>query len=59
LPPSGFVDLGISNGHDTIFEMRHRLDVPVIALSGRRTELDVVIALDCGADDYIEKPFSG
>lgn len=31
---------------------------PVLVLSGRREELDKVMALDLGADDYLTKPFS-
>jgi two-component system alkaline phosphatase synthesis response regulator PhoP len=32
--------------------------VPIILLSAKDTELDKVTGLDCGADDYISKPFS-
>jgi DNA-binding response OmpR family regulator len=31
---------------------------PIIVVTGRRDELDVVDALDAGADDYVTKPFS-
>ncbi len=33
-------------------------DVPVILLTARTSEFDVVQGLDAGADDYIKKPFS-
>lgn len=33
-------------------------DVPIIIISGRGEELDRVRGLDCGADDYLTKPFS-
>lgn len=33
-------------------------DVPVIVLSGKVTERDVVRALDIGANDYVTKPYS-
>lgn len=32
-------------------------DVPVMMLTAKDTELDTVRALDCGADDYLAKPF--
>lgn len=33
-------------------------DIPIIMLTAKTTELDKVRALDLGADDYIDKPFS-
>lgn len=33
-------------------------DLPVIILSARRTEMDRILGLELGADDYITKPFS-
>jgi len=35
-----------------------RPSVPIIVVTARRDELDVVDALDSGADDYVTKPFS-
>ena len=32
-------------------------DVPVLVLTARTSETDVVVALDAGADDYVTKPF--
>jgi DNA-binding response OmpR family regulator len=34
------------------------LDVPIIILTARSSEVDKIIGLDSGADDYITKPFS-
>jgi two-component system KDP operon response regulator KdpE len=45
------------SGRDAIIETRRWLDVPVVALSGRHAEADLIAALDLGADDYVEKPF--
>ena len=50
------LDLDLMNGSGAIDEMRRFPDVPIIALSSRRTEAALVAALDLGADDYIEKP---
>lgn len=38
--------------------IRHRSRIPVIVLSARDSEADIVRALETGADDYIKKPFS-
>ena len=36
---------------------RHGLDVPILMLTAKGEESDVVLGLDLGADDYITKPF--
>lgn len=41
-----------------IRESREWSDVPIIALSGKVTERDVIRALDMGANDYVTKPYS-
>lgn len=38
--------------------LRRERDVPVIILTARSSEVDKIIGLDSGADDYITKPFS-
>lgn len=49
---------GIS-GLDLFREMRRiRPDVPVIMLTSRAEEIDRVVGLELGADDYVTKPFS-
>jgi two-component system KDP operon response regulator KdpE len=50
------LDRSDPRGQQGIAEIRRGSDVPVIALSGRRAEADLVAALDLGADDYVEKP---
>jgi DNA-binding response OmpR family regulator len=55
------VDLGLPDGDGALLckELRaHHPDRPIIVVTGRRDELDVVDALDAGADDYVTKPFS-
>ncbi len=45
------------DGLDALRRFRERLQVPIIFLTGRRRELDQVLGLELGADDYITKPF--
>ena len=46
-------------GFDLLREIRSRSDVPVIITTGhRRDEIDRVVGLELGADDYLTKPFS-
>ena len=55
------VDLGLPDGDGIDLCRRLRADsptTPIIVVTGRRDELDVVDALDSGADDYVTKPFS-
>ena len=54
------LDLGLPDrdGVDLCRDFRTRLDTPIIMLTARRDELDRIIGLDAGADDYITKPFS-
>jgi DNA-binding response OmpR family regulator len=47
------------NGYEICSEVRReKLDMPVIMLSARDRETDVVRGLNLGADDYVTKPFS-
>ncbi|HEY6836853.1 MAG TPA: response regulator transcription factor [Gaiellaceae bacterium] len=45
-------------GTDVCRTLRAESDVPIILLSARDSELDRVLGLELGADDYITKPFS-
>lgn len=38
--------------------LRRELDVPIVLLTARSSEVDRIVGLDTGADDYIIKPFS-
>jgi two-component system, OmpR family, KDP operon response regulator KdpE len=44
-------------GHNAIIEIRRRSTLPMIVLSDRYKEADLVAVLDNGADDCVEKPF--
>ena len=45
-------------GTDVCRTLRAEGDVPIILLSAREAELDRVLGLELGADDYVTKPFS-
>ncbi|HEY6730225.1 MAG TPA: response regulator transcription factor [Solirubrobacterales bacterium] len=46
------------DGRDVCRELRRRSDVPIMMLTARGTELDKIVGLELGADDYVVKPFS-
>lgn len=54
------LDVGLPdcNGFDLCREIRRSREVPVIFLTARSEEMDRVIGLEIGADDYVSKPFS-
>ncbi|MDI9469646.1 MAG: response regulator transcription factor [Bacillota bacterium] len=46
------------SGMDVCRDLRRESNVPIIMLSARGEEIDRVLGLELGADDYITKPFS-
>jgi DNA-binding response OmpR family regulator len=54
------LDLSLPDGSgmDLCREIRATSTVPVLILTARRSELDRILGLELGADDYIVKPFS-
>ena len=46
------------NGLEVCREIRREHDVPIIMLTARGEEIDRILGLELGADDYIVKPFS-
>jgi two-component system response regulator RegX3 len=46
------------SGLDVLRKVRAESDVPVIVVSAKDSESDVVTALELGADDYLTKPYS-
>jgi two-component system KDP operon response regulator KdpE len=59
-PQLVILDIGLPDmdGFSVIKELRLWTNVPVIILSVRNSEEDIVKALDLGADDYLTKPFN-
>ncbi|MEJ5201501.1 MAG: response regulator transcription factor [Anaerolineales bacterium] len=45
------------DGLEALKSFRQQCDVPVIFLTARRRELDEILGLEIGADDYVTKPF--
>jgi two-component system catabolic regulation response regulator CreB len=54
------LDVGLPdiNGFELLKEIRRLCSAPVIMLTARNAELDRVLGLELGADDYVVKPFS-
>ncbi len=52
------INLPDGNGFDVCAAIRERSRIPVMMLTARGEEEDLVRALDLGADDYLTKPFS-
>ena len=46
------------SGTEICRTLRSRSDVPIIILTARESEVDRVVGLELGADDYVTKPFS-
>ena len=47
------------DGFEVIQEIRRRkINVPIIVVSGRKEDYDMLYGLDIGADDYVTKPFN-
>ncbi|MFW2335143.1 response regulator transcription factor [Ilumatobacter sp.] len=53
------LDLGLPDmdGYDVCRAIRAESDVPIIVITARGEELDRVLGLELGADDYVVKPF--
>ena len=60
--PPGFVILDVMlpriDGWEICRELRKISDVPILMLTAREEEVDRVLGLSLGADDYVVKPFS-
>lgn len=46
------------NGLDVLKQLRQKSSVPVLMLTARGSELDRILGLELGADDYLPKPFN-
>jgi two-component system KDP operon response regulator KdpE len=59
VPDIVVLDLGLpdGDGKDVIKRVREWSDVPIVVLSARDREIEKIMALDLGADDFVNKPF--
>jgi two-component system catabolic regulation response regulator CreB len=59
-PALVILDVGLpdASGFEVFKRLREASDVPVIFLTARSDEIDRVVGLELGADDYVAKPFS-
>ena len=52
------INLGQSSGFEICKKLRNTTDTPVLFISARTSDDDVLLALNVGGDDYIQKPYS-
>jgi len=52
------VNLGESSGFDLCKHLRKTTSVPILFISARTSDDDMLLALNIGGDDYIKKPYS-
>ena len=52
------INLGNASGFDLCKRLRKDYDIPILFISARSSDDDMVIALNIGGDDYITKPYS-
>lgn len=52
------VNLPYYNGYQICREIRKKSDVPIIIVTSRSTDMDELMALNLGADDFITKPYN-
>ena len=60
VPALVILDVGLpdASGFEVFKRLREFSDVPVVFLTARSDEIDRVVGLELGADDYVAKPFS-
>lgn len=52
------INLGDKSGFDLCKKVREQYDMPILFISARTSDDDVLIALKIGGDDYIKKPYT-
>ena len=52
------INLGENSGFDLCKKVREHYDMPILFVSARTSDDDVLIALNIGGDDYIKKPYT-
>lgn len=59
-PDLAILDVGVpdGNGFDVCRAIRKKSELPIVFLTARAEEIDRILGLELGADDYVSKPFS-
>lgn len=52
------INLGDGSGFNVCKTIRETSDIPIIFISARQSDDDILIALNIGGDDYVKKPYS-
>lgn len=52
------INLGDGSGFDVCKRLREDMQLPILFISARQSDDDVLIALSIGGDDYVKKPYS-
>ena len=52
------VNLGDQSGFELCKKIREESDIPILFISARQSDDDVLIALNIGGDDYVKKPYT-
>ncbi|WP_026835028.1 response regulator transcription factor [Eubacterium xylanophilum] len=52
------INLGDNSGFDVCKRVREDMQIPILFISARQSDDDVLIALSIGGDDYVKKPYS-
>lgn len=52
------INLGDESGFNICRKIRQKSEIPILFISARQSDDDVLIALNIGGDDYIKKPYS-
>ena len=52
------INLGETSGFDLCNHLRKTINAPILFISARKSDDDVLLALSIGGDDYIKKPYS-
>ena len=52
------INLGDRSGFDVCKKLREDMQIPILFISARQSDDDVLIALSIGGDDYVKKPYS-
>ena len=52
------INLGLKSGFELCKEIRQSSNIPILFISARTSDDDVLTALNIGGDDYIKKPYS-